>query len=892
MIDLHRHDEFSTFDGFGNPKDLAQIAKENGLIALGSSNHGNTNGLVKHYLACKEVGIKPVLGSEVYFMPKFKESKVRYHLCLFAKNAIGYRNLNAMLTEANATSYYYTAIVTVDLLKKYHEGLICTSACVAGYISAMLKENQNEKAIQCLKVFKKIFGDDFYVEIQPYVLHKGDVIQHDINVKLIDLAQKYKVKCILTSDSHYGRKEHFDTYTKMHEIAKHGQMAEQYRERYMPKDGDLEKRFVKMHSVDYGREKALQLAKHYRSNIRKLIDKVEEDIFEQLPKNHVVFEEGIDAEKKLWKNVIHGLRRLGKDTEEYRARAREEYKIVCMHGFADYFLVVQDYVRFAKENDIEVGPGRGSACNCLLAYALGITNVDSLYFGLDFTRFLRADKKKLPDIDLDFEVNRRGEVIEYLVQKYKGRSARICSYGLYKVDNALNDLFKVCNVSDDAAKDIKKFVKSFVDKETNELDMSLQDDKKFSFFNEQYDNVLTHFLRLYKKVRYIGTHSAGVAIVGSDLAQYTAIEKRGGMFSCAYDLSDLEAIGVIKFDMLGLKTMSEIKELEELTHTKFDYSWLDDSSIYEPFREGNTEGIFQFESSTVKGILAEINCDSFRDLAVATALNRPGPLQLGMHKEYSANRADIARAQRSAYYEQTKDTYGTIIYQEQIMRILHQCGGMSYDDIDKILKMMKGIGRRNEEVIKELRKKYVKGAVERGSSKGQALHTFEKTLVYSFNQGHATGYSLISFILMYYKVHYPEVFWLIKLKYVDKEDRRDLYERMAIQHGSVLLLPHVNGTADYSLNNSFGDQCIQRGLTTIKGVGNKVASAIEDERKKHGPFKNRKDFMERTKDCRIGVGVLNALEKAGALEFNEKKYLVAVEKYNRMVYNQGIRDNM
>ena len=891
MVDLHRHDEYSTFDGFGNPKDLAQIAKDNGLIALGSSNHGNTNGLVKHYFACREVGIKPILGSEVYFMPQFKESKVRYHLCLFAKNATGYRNLNMLLTEANATSYYYTAIVTLKLLNKYHEGLICTSACVAGYISAMIKENKIDLAVKCLKAYKQIFGDDFYIEIQPYVLHSGDTVQHDVNIQLIHLANQYNVKCILTSDSHYGRKEYFDTYTKMHEIAKHGQMAEQYRERYMPKDGDLEKRFVKMHSDDYGVARAREYAKAFRRNIRRLVDKVDEDIFEQLPKNHVVYEQGIDSEKVLWHNIIAGLKSLGKNTTEYRTRAKQEYDIICMHGFADYFLVVQDYVRFAKQKDIAVGPGRGSACNCLVAYALGITNVDSLYFGLDFTRFLRADKKKLPDIDLDFEINRRGEVIEYLVQKYSGRSARICSYGLYKVDNALNDLFKVCNVPDDAAKDIKKFVKSYVDKETNELDLSLQNNKHFAEFNQQYDNVLVHFLRLYKKVRYIGTHSAGVAIVGSDLAQYTAIEKRGGMFSCAYDLADLEAIGVIKFDMLGLKTMSEIKELETLTNTKFDYSWLNDSAVYESFREGYTEGIFQFESSTVKGILAEINCDSFRDLAVATALNRPGPLQLGMHKEYSANRADLRRAKRSAYYEQTKDTYGTVIYQEQIMRILHQCGGMPYDDIDKILKMMKGIGRRDEEVIKKLRKEYVKGAIERGSTKAQALHTFEKTLVYSFNQGHATGYSLISFIMMYYKVHYPEVFWLIKLKYADKEDKRDTYERFAIQTGNVLLLPHVNGTAGYSLNTSFGDQCIQRGLTTIKGVGNKVASAIENEVQEHGDFINRKDFLERMQGARVGNGVLNALEKAGALEFNRKKYLAAVEKYNRMVYNQGIRGN-
>ena len=399
-MDLHRHDESSQFDGFGKPQELAELAKELGHTALGISNHGNTNNLVQHYIACKKVGIKPVLGVEGYFLPKYKEQTRGYHLCLFAKNQKGYHNLNALQFEGEKIKYY-NPIWTFKMLEKYYEGLICTSACIAGYLSQCLKDNKFDKAEKFVNKMVEIFGDDFYIEIQPYKISE-EGLQESVNVKAIKLARKLKVKVIMTSDSHRGRNEDFPTYLKMHEIAGHDleHIEGTYKERYMPSDKELMERFVKMHKKDFGNN-AIAMATDYIQNLDEIEEKCDEDILEGLPQLLPKYSDDSDALIK--SKIKKGLEKRGKWTKkhpetglDYISRVKEEYKVINSLGFHDYFLIVADYVNWAKKNGINVGPGRGSACNCLIAYALGITEVDSLLFGLDFRRFLREDKKKMP----------------------------------------------------------------------------------------------------------------------------------------------------------------------------------------------------------------------------------------------------------------------------------------------------------------------------------------------------------------------------------------------------------------------------------------------------------------------------------------------------------------
>lgn len=394
MCDLHRHDEYSSFDGFGKANELAKLAKELGHTALGISNHGNTNGLVQHYIACNEIGIKPVMGCEGYFLPVYKEQNRGYHLCLFAKDSIGYHNLNALQYEGEKQKYY-NPIWTFKLLEEYHEGLICTSACIAGYLAQCLKENNKQQAKKFVTKMVEIFGDDFYIEIQPYkISEKG--LQEKVNAMAIRLAKQMGVKCILTSDSHRGANDDFPTYLKMHEIAGHDldSIEATYRERYMPSDDEMRKRFIKMHEAEFGASGARRMADEMLSNLKEIESKVDGKMFdgfkELLPKY------SDDSEKLLKQKIKDGLSKKGKWNKEYQERVKQEFKVIKSLGFHDYFLIVSDYVNWAKSQGINVGPGRGSACNCLIAYALGITEVDSLLFGLDFRRFLREDKKKMP----------------------------------------------------------------------------------------------------------------------------------------------------------------------------------------------------------------------------------------------------------------------------------------------------------------------------------------------------------------------------------------------------------------------------------------------------------------------------------------------------------------
>lgn len=906
MFDLHRHDEYSTFDGFGKATELAKQAKELGYTALGTTNHGNTNGLIQTYAACRDIGIKPVLGVEGYFLPKKVEQKRGYHLIIVAKNLVGYGNMNRLQYEGEKQKYY-NPIWTFDLLEKYHEGLICSTACVAGYLAQCIVKEDYDKAEKFLLKMKSIFKDDFYIEIQPYkVSEKG--LQEKINIEAIRLADKLKIKCILTSDSHRGKKEDFSTYMKMHEIAGHNfeDIEATYKERYMPAPDEMQKRFVTMHKDDFGKEEAKRLAKQMAKNVDEIEQKCEDGYLDnlelKLPKL------GKNSTKILIEKVKAGLKERGKLKKEYVARAKEELEVIQFHGFEDYFLIVADYVNWAKGQGIVVGPGRGSVCNSLVAYALKITEVDSLLFGLDFRRFLRKDKKKFPDIDLDFETSRRHEVIEYLCSKYEGHAARICSYGLYRVDNLVNDLVKVCGlvtdktVTDETAKAnkieiarIKSFVNSCIDESSNLDSEMLINSPEGRSINKDYDNVLVHFASLYKKVRFIGTHAAGVAITGGDLLDYVAlkIDKDGNVFT-NYDLSDVEAVNVIKFDILGLKTMESIGDLRKSTGVIVNYDEaVKDQKLLENFREGNCDGVFQFEKKTARDILNKIHCDCFEDVVAASSMNRPGPLSLKQPDLYAENKYNIEEAKTSDYWEYTKESFGTIIYQEQVQQICINMADLSWGDADKIMKMMKG-GHMTEtaqklynETRQEMLNKFIEGYVNNGYTQEEAEELFDKMTTYTFNKGHGVGYSLISIEEMFYKVYYPNEYWFAKLKYAKDESEYNRFCSKAIADGSVIFLPHVNYSKPKScLRKVEGESIIQQGMAEIKSVGDKAAEFIYNERRKNGIFMSYDDFYDRCKSRLVTSRVIDKLMENGALEFSKKTYIKRVKAYNTALFSR------
>lgn len=924
MIDIHRHDEYSLFDGFGKPAELAELAKELGHSALSILNHGTTSGLVKHYEACKKAEIDCIMGVEAYFQPKKyseeeRKTKERYHLGLIVKNNKGYENVNELMLEGEKNKYY-NPIITFDMLEEHAEGLICTSACIQGFICKAIKDDNLKMAYKAARRFKEIFDDDFYIEIQPYIID-NEGTQERVNRELMKIADELDIKCILTSDSHYGRKEDWDTYLKMHEIANHNYDIEMtYGERWMPTEKEICLRAYKMHKSDiedmgYDAKKYI---KKMIANIEDIHSKVEQNILDNLElKLPKLSEEGEDSFDTLKRNVINGLKKRGyAGNKKYIKRLKEELKVIRMHDFSDYFLMVQEYVMWAKNNGIYVGPGRGSVCNCQVAWALGITDVDSLYLNLDFRRFLREDKNKLPDVDLDFETSRRQEVIDHLIEKYPGHAAQICSYGLYKVDNLVNDLAKVCGL-DITDKDvdsseiqmrkqeiaaIKKFINSNIDPESeNFIYENVKDMNECKMYDKQYDGIIKHFSKLFKKMRFIGTHAAGVAITSDKLTSYCGLRLKDGKLYTSYDLADLDIVHVVKFDMLGLRTMESLGELRELTGvTGVTEEMLEDDNIYKMLRDGDTEGIFQFESSTAKSILSNIQCDCFEDVIAASSLNRPGPLSLSMPDKYAHNKFNLDDAKESPFYEYTKETYGTIVYQEQVQLMCVEIGNLTWAEADRVMKLMKNAIASMGELEKinrdkaELTEKFVAGAIENGYDEKVARDMFENILVYTFNKGHSAGYSLVTMEEAYQKLYNPTEFWYVKLKYTDPSKANEAkiakFKEKAVSSGSVIMLPHVNYSSNYSLRKVEGERVIQEGLSSIKGVGAKAADYIEQERRKNGIYTSFDNFYDRVvhKGSPVNKGVIEKLKTEGALEFNKKVYISRVTKYNSSLYSRAM----
>lgn len=914
-FDLHRHDEYSTFDGYGKPEELAKIAKELGYNSLCTTNHGNTNGLVQTYKACKDNGLKAILGVEGYFLPKYIPQTRGFHLILIAKNLVGYGNMNRIQYEGDMQKYY-NPIWDFSILEEHSEGLICTSACVAGYLGQCIKGDSIDKAKRYLKRMQSIFGDDFYIEIQPYNVDEekdGINLQRYINIKSIELAEELGIKCILTSDSHRGRKEDWESYLKMHEVAGHNldHIEDTYKERYMPVPGDLKKRFYKMHKADFGEARTKKLAMQMVKNLEEIEDKCELNYLDQLEEKLPVLYD--NSYKVLVEHVKQGLKDRGKYNKKYIDRAKEELDVIKFHHFEDYFLMVEDYVNWAKDHGIAVGPGRGSACNSIICYALKITEVDSIYFNLEFRRFLMKERHKMPDIDLDFETDRRGEVIEYLLNKYEGHSAQICSYGLYRVDNLINDLAKVCGLRTDKevdasdAKinkqikaDIKKFVNSYIDEGFLDRE-GLKKDERYKSYNDSYDNIMMHFLALYEKVRFIGTHAAGVAITGGNILDYAAVRmdtKTGKLFT-AYDLIDMEAIGVIKFDMLGLKTMSELNDCRKATGTPgFDISMIEDENVIAGFAKGDCNGVFQLDKASVQQLLLDIHTSNFNDVVAASAMNRPGPLKQKMPELYAANKeayelGEDAGSNIRAFDEYLKETYGTIIYQEQIMRMAVDIAGMTWDEAHNITKMKIGVPKFNyyfENDYPRFEQAFVNGCKKLGVPVDTAKDIFKKFYDYSFNKGHSVGYSLISVEQMYYKVYYPEVFWFAKIKYANDDSDFFKYCENAVGDGAVVFLPHVNySRVKSSLRKIDGEFAIQQGLSSIKGVGEVAANAIVAERKANGIFTSYDNFLDRVQDKKVNKKVLGLLIESGALEFKKSTYISRVKKYNSSLYARADR---
>jgi len=882
LFDLHRHDEFSTFDGFGKAREAARRAKELGYPALGLSNHGNVSGLVKHYEACKNEGIIPVMGMEAYFQPSFDKDKNTYHLCLFAKNRQGWTSLMNLTNVSAKETFYKKPIVTFENLEQFSEGLICTSACVAGLIPKLIKKGNFDSAIKITKKFKRIFGDDFYLEVQPFKInekHNGVDLQTYTNAKIIQLASKLNIELVMTSDSHFVSPDDYDTYLMMHKMLGTS-YGEHYEHRYMHSQKRFAKAFMDMHDNK-------QLLKSICLSMKGLVEKIEHETmldFElEVPAYGDTPEESYQTLKS---GCIRTLKREGKWTGEYKDRLKYELPVIKHHGFQDYFLLVQDYVQYCRDNDIAVGPGRGSAGNSLVTYGLGITDVDPIFFHNDFDRFLRMDKKKSPDIDLDFCTNRRYEVIEYILDKYPDQSAQITSYGNYKAKYLVGDLAKQYDMPEEEVARLKKLLSDYEVPGSLYISFEeLMEDHNVRPYNKLYPDIIKHFCKLFGMIRYFGKHAAAVAITKGKLWDRIGIQKQGGLFKTAFDFNDVEYLKTLKLDILGLKTVSMVDEMAKISgeHRNI-YEVIDDPEIYRFFREGRCDGIFQFTSPTPVQMCVDIGVTNFEDVAAASSLNRPGPLSLRMHEQYAAAKDNPVTD--TAWYKHVKATHGIIIYQEQIMRICRDLADVPWDITDKLVRS--DSHHMKLEDREAWSKVFLDGAIKKGMTKDAAQQLLEMVLGYAFNRGHAIAYNMLSVLQMWYKVYFPIQFWSIVLKYQEDIGKREKFKSKAVADGCVVMLPHVNYTASDSIGKLQGEPVIREGLMVIKNVGDKAALTIEEERKKNGTYKSMDDFMSRVPKRSVNSRVVNALIDNGALEFNFDTYINRVTKYNATLYMKGM----
>ena len=890
-FEMHKHSHYSMFDGFDKINNIVAYAKELGHKAVGLSDHGNACGIIQLYLECKKQGLKPLMGVEAYFQPKFNAGGQKFHLCLYAYTNEGYANLCRVISEANENNFYRTMTVDFELLEKYTEGIICSSACIAGYLSQAVVKKKTSLAVKAAKKFKQIYGDNFYIELQPMAVveNKTDV-QRYTNEKLMEVAEEVGIKTILTSDSHFTRKEDFDSYLMMHRLGKIGtekgegftieHIEQTYKERYMHSEKEICMKFAKMHGF-YPQEQLDAMDEIYEK-----ID-IDLDFSGSIPE----CDDYEDNEKALTKICQKKLKETGRWNKKYIDRAKYEISVIKGHGLCDYFLIVREYVKWAKDNGIYVGPGRGSCGGSLVTELLGITEIDPIVVGTDFDRFLRPDKKKMPDIDLDFENGRQQEVIEHIITKYKGRASKISTFGYYKSANLIHDLCKVYEIQSSEVARIKSILQSHVPEMAHfEFeDISYEEvmrDRQVAEIDKEYTHFVKHFCMLCGQVKYYGQHPAGVLVTKGDIASWVPMMKVKGMMICSYDKYDCEAMDMVKFDVLALKTLNVLHEIEEATGDIFDRRHIEDDveyEMYKRFSEGSSLGIFQLNKEAARGILRDIQADNIQDLIAAISLNRPGTLKLKTHEAYADNKKNVDDT--SVWYPYTKDAYGSIIYQEHVMRICKGLADMPMDRIDKLMKF-----KFSEEERGHLKEEFIAGAKKHsGLSEKVTGPLFDAMALYMFNKGHGAGYALISEWMMYHKVKHPTEFWYATLKWEYDERKRREFEAEAASEGILIFIPHVNYSADYSIRTIEGEKIIQMGYNAIKGVGPKAAEEIEAERKKNGPFRSYDDFVDRCKSRAVTSRVIDNLLTDGALEFNKKTYIERVKKKNSDLYMKGLR---
>ncbi len=874
---LHVHTEFSLLDGANRISNMMDHVKAIGQDTIAITDHGVMYGVVDFYRAAKEAGIKPIIGCEVYVAPRSRFDKIHgednnpYHLILLCKNQEGYRNLIHMVSLSFAEGFYNRPRVDKNLLREYSGGLIALSACIAGEIPRQLMEQNYAGAKRSAEEYRDIFGaENFYLEIQDHGLRE----QRDINPKIFQLSEELGIPVVLTNDAHYTAKQDAHLQDVLMCIQMGRTMDDPDRMRF-----ETEEFYLKSEE-----EMAALFPDHPEilENTKKIADRCEVE-FEfghyHLPVYDVP--EGYTAREYLHKLCVEGLERLyGAEADDKRERLEYELNMIAQMGFVDYFLIVWDFIHYAKTHGIPVGPGRGSAAGSIVAYCLGITTIDPLKYSLYFERFLNPERVSMPDIDVDFCYVRRQEVIDYVTQKYGAdHVAQIVTFGTMAARNAIRDVGRALNIPygevDVIAKLVPQELHITIDKA-----LAASEQLRQRYEQDEVARTLIDTARAVEGMpRHASTHAAGVVITKEPVDHYVPLASNDGNMVTQFVMTTLEELGLLKMDFLGLRNLTVLRDAEKMvqrTHPDFalDDISMEDDATYQMLSQGKTSGVFQLESAGITNVVTGLKPHSIEDITAVVALYRPGPMQ--SIPRYIACKHDPSRVNYK--HPLLKDildvTYGCMVYQEQVMEVFRVLAGYSLGKADMVRramskKKMKELAKERTNFIYGNKELGIDGAVNRGVEERVAEEIFDEIMDfanYAFNKAHAVSYAVVSFQTAYMKCHYPSEYMAALLTSIlDSAGKVSEYSMECRSMGIAVLPPDVNESCEGFVSNP-SDGSIRFGLAAIRHVGRALLKSLESERRERGRFGSFEDFCERMYGYDMNKRALEGLIKAGAFD--------------------------
>jgi DNA polymerase-3 subunit alpha len=868
FVHLHVHSEYSLLDGAGRIQALVERAKSLGMTRLALTDHGVMFGAIPFYEACKNAGIEPIIGCEVYIVPDGmgeripRKDRMIHHLVLLAENEAGYRNLLKLVTLAHLEGFYYKPCIDRKVLKEYSEGLICLSGCLAGEIAQAYIANDERKAETLAKEYLSIFGPDhFYLELQDH----GMMEQKRVNQQLIGLSEKLGISLVATNDVHYlapGDEHVHDvllcigtgkTIDDPNRLRFHGNQF------YLKSSEEMRDLF--RHRPD-AIENTVKIAERCQLNLT----------FGQPILPHFPVPDRYDSESFLREKCLEGIiKRYGTAAPQIEERLNLELSTIVSMGFADYFLIVWDFMRFAREQGIVTGPGRGSAAGSLVAYILYITHIDPLKYDLLFERFLNPARISMPDIDIDFSDERRDEVIRYVVQKYgKDRVAQIITFGTMGAKAAIRDVGRALNLGYGEVDRVAKMIPAQLGMT---IDKALQQNEDLVTWQGRDGNVrrlLETAQAVEGMVRHASTHAAGVIISRESLTDYVPLQE--GTEDCAltqYPMDVLERLGLLKMDFLGLRNLSIIERtlyhVKQSTGNAIDFDLLgdDDPQTYALLSKAETTGVFQLESEGVRNVLRELKPTQFEDIIAVISLYRPGPM------EYIPDFIRAKHGKAEIRYPHPnlepilKDTYGIIVYQEQIMRIASVMAGFSLGEADLL---RRAVSKKKRDVLDEQRQRFVSGALNIGYEEKTAHQVYDMIVRfadYGFNRSHAAAYAVLAYQTAYLKVNYPTSFMASLLSSVmGSHSKVSEYIDDCKQMGIRVHPPDVNHS---EIGFTVEGDLIRFGMAAIKNVGTHAMDAIIQARKE-GRFRHLFDFCCRVDMKMCNKRVIESLILSGAMD--------------------------